>query len=173
MHESQHDAVFRTRWIKETVYNICCFAAVQEPTTNRWVHTEHHTHTSIRGSDHEFQTGCPANPLHILLEVFRIPVVNDAFVKILRNAAGRPTENLCSTVRDTREFAKMRRVSIVLLLLYAAIAVWAIAAHSWLPLLFTIGARFIGGPLVWVVFFSEHPGLEEDVFGHRRNSRTV
>ncbi|QIE48190.1 fatty acid desaturase (plasmid) [Pseudohalocynthiibacter aestuariivivens] len=173
MHESQHGATFRTRWINEVVYYICCFAAVQEPTTNRWVHTEHHTHTSIRGADHEFQTGRPPQLWHILTEVFRIPVVIDGWIKMIRHAVGRPTDTLRSTVRDDNQFGKMRVVSILYLLAYLGIFIWAILAQSWLPILFTFGARIIGGPLVWVVFFTEHPGLEEDVYDHRRNSRTV
>lgn len=173
MHESQHGTVFRTRWINEAVYYVACFTSVQEPITNRWVHTEHHTYTSIRGSDHEFQTGRPPSGLNIALEVFRIPVVYDAFLKIVHNAFGTPSQELREAVRDPREFAKMRRNSIVFLALYAAIFIWAIVAQSWLPILFTFGARFVGGPLVWVVFFTEHPGLEEEVHDHRRNSRTV
>ena len=93
MHETQHGTVFRTRWINEVVYYICCFTSVQEPSTNRWVHTEHHTHTSIRGADHEFQTGRPPQLWNIVLEVFRIPVVYDALVKMIRNASGTQEKN--------------------------------------------------------------------------------
>ena len=173
MHETQHGTVFRTRWINEVVYYICCFTSVQEPSTNRWVHTEHHTHTSIRGADHEFQTGRPPQLWNIVLEVFRIPVVYDALVKMIRNAAGNPTEELRAAVGDDTQFGKMRFVSIMYLSAYVALFAWVLIAQSWLPLLFTFGARFIGGPLVWTVFFTEHPGLEENVHDHRRNSRTV
>ena len=146
---------------------------MQEPSTNRWVHTGHHTHTSIRGADHEFQTGRPPQLWHMVLEVFRIPVVYDALVKMIRNAVGNPTEELRAAVGDDTQFGKMRFVSIMYLSAYVALFAWALIAQSWLPLLFSFGARFIGGPLVWAVFFTEHPGLEENVLDHRRNSRTV
>ena len=173
MHETQHGTVFRTHWINEVVYYICCFTSVQEPSTNRRVHTERHTHTSIRGADHEFQTGRPPQLWNIVLEEFRIPVVYDALVKMIRNAAGNPTEELRAAVGDDTQFGKMRFVSIMYLSAYVALFAWALTAQSWLPLLFTFGASFIGGPLVWTVFFTEHPGLEVNVLDHRRNSRTV
>ena len=61
----------------------------------------------------------------------------------------------------------------LLLALYVALIAWCLITQSWLPILSLFLPRFFGARLLESVVTMQHPGLAEDVWDHRLNTRTV
>ena len=53
------------------------------------------------------------------------------------------------------------------------VAAWCMATGSILPAMFVVLPRFYGGALSQVFNVMQHAGLDEDVYDHRLNTRTV
>ncbi|MEI6101308.1 MAG: fatty acid desaturase, partial [Eubacteriales bacterium] len=49
----------------------------------------------------------------------------------------------------------------------------SIVLQSWVPVLLFGLPRFYGGFLMYAVILTQHSGLDQDVFDHRLNSRTI
>ena len=56
---------------------------------------------------------------------------------------------------------------------YVLIAAGAVALQSWLPLVLTMGARFVGAWGQTVVGITQHAGMPENTTDHRANTRTM
>ena len=71
------------------------------------------------------------------------------------------------------EFPKVVRNARWLLAGYAAVVAGAVAAESWLPVMFVFFPRVFGAWLVILYTITEHAGLADNVRDHRLNTRTV
>jgi fatty acid desaturase len=92
--------------------------------------------------------------------------------KILRNATG-------SVVPEDQHFipesekAKVVRSSRAYVAIFAAVIGSCVAFGSLLPAMLIVLPRFYGGPLAQIFNITQHAGLDEDVYDHRLNTRTI
>ncbi|MCB8877708.1 fatty acid desaturase [Acidisoma silvae] len=171
-HELSHGTGFRTRWINEMFYHLCAFITLREGFYYRWSHSRHHTHTLLVGKDPEIAAPRPPNVWAQFLDFF---FLHDGYVQVgrlLQNATGNLTEDGKYFVPDGQRRAVIW-ASRAYLAIILAVAVICVAAHSILPAMFVILPRFYGGVLCQVFNLTQHAGLDEDVFDHRLNTRTV
>lgn len=170
MHETHHHTPFKTLWLNETVHWIASFLNGVEPIFNRWGHTQHHTYTYFYGQDPEVETRRPAQLWYLAGKCVGIGLVNP--VPIIKHALGIITAPAKVFVPQT-EWRKMIWSSRFWLLGYALIIASCFVFGTILPLVYTLFARFYGALLAKSVDYTQHIGLESDVFDHRRCTRDV
>ncbi|WP_432447801.1 fatty acid desaturase [Aliiroseovarius marinus] len=171
-HELSHGTVFRTKWLNDSLYQLCSFMTLREAYLWRYSHTRHHTHTIVVGSDPEIQVARPADLVRIALDFFFIP----SGIGEIRRITSHAFRGLSAQeAQFVPERAKMRliRNSRIYVLLWVLIVLWCVIGQSLLPLLFVIGPRFYGGWLHQLLGLTQHAGLAENVTDHRENCRTV
>jgi len=171
-HECGHGTAFKTRWMNDAVYHIASFMNMKSPIWYRWSHARHHTDTIIVGRDLEILAMRPPKIIAMLLDFFGLVYGFNAFLLMLRHAAGRVSEEEKTFIPES-EHAKMIWVARIWVLIHASTIALAIYLGSWLPLML-IGLPFFYG--VWhavMVGLLQHGGLAENVTDHRLNSRTV
>ena len=173
VHECSHGTPFKSRWINETVYAIACVMMFRETVVYRWSHVRHHTQTFHLAVDPEVQLPRPLNVFRFLGE-FVGGWVRAYFSlgSIVQHAFGVVSKGARDFVPES-EHKKMIRNARITLAFYVAIAVWAIAVESWLPLLFFFLPRLFGDPVFEVCAMTQHAGLGNDVKDHRLTTRTV
>lgn len=88
-HECGHRTAFKTLWLNEFVYQISSFMMMRNPITWRSSHVRHHTDTIIVGRDPEIVAMRPPDLRRIILNLFGIIDVFEAFKRILLHASGR------------------------------------------------------------------------------------
>jgi fatty acid desaturase len=171
-HETGHGTAFRTPWLNDVLYQVASFMNMKEPTYWRWSHARHHTDTIIVGRDREIATMRPPDVLRLVVNVIGLRDAYDTAVSVCRHATGRVTEEEASFIPESER----RRVyweARAWLAVYAAVVVIAIAAHSFLPLMY-VGLPTLYGRWLSLLFgLSQHAGLAENVLDHRLNARTI
>ncbi|HET7412436.1 MAG TPA: fatty acid desaturase family protein [Pararhizobium sp.] len=171
-HELSHGTPFKTRWINDALFHICAFMTLREGFYYRWSHSRHHTHTLIVGRDPEIAAPRPPDLIGIASDLFFIKDGLTLFGRIFRNASGDLTEDGKHFVPDS-EHGKVVWASRLYILAFAGVIGGCVAAGSILPALFVVLPRFYGGPLSQLFNLTQHAGLNEDVYDHRLNTRTV
>lgn len=171
-HELSHGTPFKTRWLNEALYHLCAFMTLHEGFYWRWSHSRHHTHTIIVGRDPEIAFPRPPSIIGAALDLFFIKSGTKEIVHIVRHATGRIVPNGRHFVPDS-EIRKVVWSSRVYVGIFGLTAAGCWAAGSILPALYVVLPRFYGGPLSHLFNMTQHAGLEEDVYDHRRNSRTI
>jgi fatty acid desaturase len=174
-HELGHGTAFKTRWLNEACYWVICFMSWREQVYSRWLHARHHTYTHLTAApykDPELAFKRPLSYLKLVTDFVRVSHGIQFLGAIFLHSFGIITEGAREVVPET-EYKKMCDNSRVLLACYVAIFVWAILAHSWLPVLFLFLARAYGTWLHELCALTQHTGLKENVLDHRVSSRTV
>ena len=171
-HELSHGTPFKTRWLNEAFYQLCAFMTLREAAYYRWSHSRHHTDTIIVGRDPEIGFQRPPDLSTLLLDVF---FLKDGFTQlrsIAQNATGMLTEKGDQFIPEgqRRRVVWSSRAYIAIIL---GVAGWCAAAGSIMPAMFIVLPRFYGGLLPQVFNVMQHAGLDEDVYDHRLNTRTV
>jgi hypothetical protein len=92
--------------------------------------------------------------------------------RIARNATGDITEDGKHFVPEDQR-AKVIRAARIYLAIIAAVILACVAAGSILSAMFVVLPRFYGGCLSQLFNLTQHAGLDEDVYDHRLNTRTV
>ena len=170
-HELAHGTPFRTRWMNEVFFHLSSFITLSEGHYYRWRHSRHHTHTIIVGRDPEIQSVRPPEIVSLLINLFNLKTVVTTIREFIARAGGDlgPGEHFVPEgERQTVIRAAQVYLALVVLILLASVAL-----ASPLPLLLTIGPRVVGAPLYAILHFTQHAGLDEDVYDHRLNSRTI
>jgi fatty acid desaturase/nitrite reductase/ring-hydroxylating ferredoxin subunit len=170
MHETHHRTVFRTLWLNETVHWIAAFAHGAEPIYDRWGHTQHHTYTYHIGKDPEVVTPRPARIPRMLGMLVGIGIVRP--LPIIEHAFGIIPEKDKALVPEP-DWKPMIWSSRFWLLGYGLIIGSCFAFGTILPLAYTLLARFYGAFYATALNFTQHIGLEEDVYDHRLCTRDV
>ncbi len=171
-HELSHGTPFKTRWLNDALYQLCAFMTLREATYWRWSHSRHHTHTIIVGRDPEIAVPRPPDIIGTVLDLFFVKTGITMIGLIIRNATG-------SLNADGRHFipasekSKVVRSSRIYVAIMLATIIACIATRSLLPAMFIVLPRFYGGPLSQIFNITQHAGLDEDVYDHRLNTRTV
>jgi len=171
-HELSHGTPFKTRWINDAFFHVCAFLTLREGFYYRWSHTRHHTHTSIVGKDPEIAAPRPPDVLCHVLDLFFLKDGFTQFRRLFRNASGDLAEAGKHFVPDS-ERGKVVAASRVYLAVCAGVMVACYASASALPAMFIVLPRFYGGPLSQLFNLTQHAGMNEDVYDHRLNTRTV
>jgi fatty acid desaturase len=174
-HELGHGTVFKTRWLNEAVYWVICFMSWREQVYSRWLHAKHHTFTHLTAApykDPELAFKRPLSILKLVTDFMRVSHGIQFLGAIFLHSFGIVTKGAKEVVPEA-EYKKMCAHSRVLLACYVAIFVWAILAHSGLPIIFLFLARAYGTWLHELCALTQHTGLKENVLDHRVSSRTV
>jgi len=171
-HECQHGTAFKTRWLNELFYEISSFMTIREGSLWRWSHSRHHTHTIIVDYDPEIQVTRPADLIKIAADFIYLYSGTIEIKRIALHALGFFTEFEKDYIP---EIARMRTIvsSRIYLLLIGAVIALAIAMQSFLPILFVWTPRFYGGWLHQLCGLTQHAGLAENEYDHRKSTRTV
>lgn len=171
-HELSHGTGFRTRWLNETLYHLCAFMTLREGFYYRWSHSRHHTHTLLVGRDPEIAAPRPPNVFAQFLDFF---FIHDGYVqagRLLKNATGDLTEDgknfVPQSERDSVIWSSRVYIAIILAVIGSCVAIGSV-----LPAMFVVLPRFYGGFFCQIFNLTQHAGLDEDVFDHRLNTRTV
>ena len=169
-HELSHGTVFRTRWLNEFFFHVCAFMTLREGFYYRWSHTRHHTHTIIVGKDPEISAPRPPAVFRIASDFFFLSDGTNQ-IRLFRNASG----DLADAGKHFVPGSEVPKV--VLASIYLAVFAALIAAclywQTILPAMFIVLPRFYGGGLSHLFNMSQHAGLDEDVYDHRLNTRTI
>ena len=171
-HECCHSTPFRSRWLNEAVYWATCFLSVREPVFNRWSHAIHHTDTKSVATDPEIQVPRPANLPRLAVEFLSLWHIGFHVSGMVKAAFGVRSKAARQLVPED-EFPKVVRNARWFLTGYVAVLAAAIAAESWLPIMFVFFPRVFGAWLVIAYTITEHAGLADGVRDHRLNTRTV
>jgi fatty acid desaturase len=171
-HELSHGTPFRTRWLSEALYHLCAFMTLHEGYYWRWSHSRHHTHTIIVGRDPEIAVPRPPDILGTVLDLFHLKHGTKQIWTILRNASGSLNETGRHFIPDN-EKSKVVWSSRAYVAIFVGTIGWCLALGSILPAMFIVLPRFYGGPLSQLFNLTQHAGLDEDVYDHRLNTRTV
>lgn len=171
-HECQHGTAFKTRWLNELFYEISSFMTIREASLWRWSHSRHHTHTVIVDYDPEIQVTRPADLVKIAADFVYLYSGTIEIKRIILHAFG----SFSALESDyIPQVARKRTIvsSRIYLLLVAAVVALAIATRSFLPILFVWTPRFYGGWLHQLCGLTQHAGLAENEYDHRKSTRTV
>jgi fatty acid desaturase len=171
-HELSHGTPFKTRWLNDALFHLCAFMTLREGCYYRWSHSRHHTHTLLVGRDPEIAAPRPPNLVGIVSDLFFITDGARQFYRIFRNASGRITEPGQHFVPEA-ERGKVVWSSRVYVVIFAGIIGACAATGSIVPAMFLVLPRFYGGPLSQLFNLTQHAGLDEDVYDHRLNTRTI
>ena len=171
-HELSHGTPFKTRRLNEFFYQLCAFMTLREAYYYRWSHSRHHTDTIIVGRDPEIGFQRPPDLSVLLLDIFFIKDGFKQLRSIVQNATGTLTENGDQFIPEGQRRSVVRS-SRVYLAIILGVAAWCVAVGSILPAMFIVLPRFYGGFLSQVFNVMQHAGLDEDVYDHRLNTRTV
>lgn len=170
LHETHHRTPFRSDKLNSIFNWIAGFMIGEEPVFNRWQHLQHHFHTYSYPDDPEAE---PERPVHLLKFMAKYFGFGPTGVKrVIKHACGRITEEADDYVPRShwRQLVWSARGFIAAHILLIAVC---LVAHSWLPLLFTVGARYYGAPIPRALDVLQHLGLETNVDDHRLNTRDV
>ncbi|MBI1776687.1 MAG: fatty acid desaturase [Proteobacteria bacterium] len=171
-HETHHRTAFRSPAINAAVHWLAGFMGVNEPLSDRWLHTKHHSHTYRTGIDPEIQTPRPPNLVLIALDLFRLRSLPAKLSRIVSLASGRFEPVLAAEVPEAERPAIVWSAR-AMLAGYAAIILASAALQSWMPLVYTFGARMSGAWLHMLAAYTQHAGLPENVDDFRVNTRTI
>ena len=171
-HELSHGTPFRTRWLNEVLYHLCAFMTLREAYYYRWSHSRHHTHTIIVGRDPEIAAPRPPDVLGMVLDLFFLKDGARMIGKILRNATGSLVDQDRHFIPES-EKAKVVRSSRAYVAIFVGTIGACVALGSLLPAMLIVLPRFYAGPLAQIFNITQHAGLDEDVYDHRLNTRTV
>ena len=171
-HECCHSTPFRSRWLNEAVYWATCFLSVREPVFNRYSHAIHHTDTKSVGTDPEIQVPRPTSLPRLAVEFLSLWHIGFHVSGMVSAAFGRMSKVAGQPVPQD-EFPKVVRNARWFLAGYVAVLAVAVAAESWLPILFVLFPRVFGAWIVILYTITEHAGLADNVRDHRLNTRSV
>ncbi len=171
-HESGHKTMFHTRSLNHAMFQLSCFMMCRESIVRRWDHTRHHTDTVIVGRDREFIEEAPPRIPHVFLLFTGLPMVLSQFRAMARHVFGRIAQDERLLIPET-EFPKLIRQSRIIGAIHLGIIALAVVTRSIVPLVLTSFATCYGAWALYLMGFTQHVGLAEDVTDFRLNTRTV
>jgi fatty acid desaturase len=171
-HECSHGTPFKTQWINEFVFFIATAMEFRDVVVSRWSHSAHHSYTMINSFDPEILLKRPPSFWVVSLNFFNIVSGPKQIKKTILHALGKLSESAKKHVPKS-EYKRMFWMARLVVFLYSIIIGLAILTNSLLPIWLFILPRFYGGLIQWAMILLQHSGLNEDVWDHRQNSRTL
>jgi fatty acid desaturase len=123
-------------------------------------------------ADVELAVTRPPNYLKLATDFLRVSHGIHHLGNIVLHSFGIVSKNAKAVVPPI-EYRAMCRNSRVILALYIGAIAWAIAAHSWLPVVFLLLPRAYGAWLHELLAITQHTGLRENELDHRFSTRTL
>ena len=171
VHECSHATPFRSRWLNEGVYWLVCLIYMVPPNMFRHSHLAHHRYTQIRGSDPDMVLPRNSTVWDYAYYISAIPFWKRGFHWMFTLPLGNIAEQHSHFIPDS-VIPKIKREGQIILCIYAAIALIAIAFQSWLPLWLWILPRFLGEPFMRWLRIAEHAECVESA-DLTENTRTT
>lgn len=170
-HECIHFTPFRSHWLNEAVYWLTCFMTIREPVLNRWSHAVHHTFTKVTDTDPEMQMPRLASLPKLAGEFVSLGHLRGNLGVIVTASLGIAPKNKRFVPKEA--YPTVIRNARVLAFGYLVLVAGAVAAGSWLPLMFVFFPRVFGVWFLMLYGITEHSALPDNVRDHRLNTRTV
>lgn len=170
MHETIHGTPFRNKRLNNTIHWIASFFNGAEAVYNRYGHMHHHNFTYFVEDDPEVEMQRPCTIWKFLLKLFGFGLFNP--IPIARHALGIINDKTKGMV-PKQEWKRMVWSSRAWLLGYGLIIASCFVFNTWLPVVYTIFARFYGAPMGRSLDLLQHIGLEINVRDHRLCTRNV
>lgn len=169
MHETIHRTPFKSRKLNDFVHWVSSFLNGAEAVTNRYGHLRHHKVTYYEKYDPEVFIFRPFSLWKYFKKCF-IDIPNPGY--ILSHAAGRITDQDRDLI-PPKELNWLVWSSRLWVVGYGLIIASCFVFHTYMPLLFTIGARIFGAPLARLLDHSQHSCLEINEPDHRLCCRNI
>ncbi|MDC7234471.1 MAG: fatty acid desaturase [Spirochaetales bacterium] len=171
-HESSHGTVFRTPWLNDLLHFWSTAMQQRDIVFTHWSHVRHHSYTVINGVDLEITVPRPPKFFPQIINFFNIQQGIHYIRILILHSLGIVSKEakICVPEEEYKKMFFWARLSMITQIIPIALSLYL---GSWLPVLFYGLPRFYGAPLQWMFILQQHAGLEEDVWDHRRNSRTV
>jgi fatty acid desaturase len=174
-HELRHRTPFKSEWLNESVHWLICFMTWREQIYSRWSHAQHHTYTHLTATipaDVEIAVRRPPSYLKLATDFLRVSHGIHHLGNIVLHSLGIVSKSAKAVVPPS-EYRAMCRNSRIILVMYVAVAAWAVAAHSGLPVVFLLLPRSYGAWLHELLAITQHTGLRENELDHRFSTRTI
>lgn len=168
LHETIHRTAFKTLWINEWVARLNGFLILLPATWFRYFHFAHHRHTQDPENDPELASSKPETWSQYLWHVTGLPVWWQQGKTLLRNAAGRCSDEFipASAKKTVRKEAR------IMLAVYAGLLAISVATRTdWLLYVWVLPLAF-GQPFLRLYLLAEH-GRCAFVANMFENSRTT
>ncbi len=171
VHETCHKTPFRTRWMNEIVLWTFGWMVQMEPVSVRWGHLGHHSFTHHSVGDTELSEPNPVSWGMLFKIGSGLGGTYFYSKSLLRQAFGYIAEDLREIIPPGKVTKAINNAR-VMVALYALMVVWALVAATWLPIVLTLGARIIGGPVTGLFHLTQHTCLQMNVNDHRYSTRS-
>ena len=170
MHETFHGTPFKNKKLNGFWCWVSSFFNGVEMVHNRYGHMQHHNFTYYEEDDPEIEVQRPISIWKLIPKFFAFGLFNP--IPIVRHALGIIGEETKMIV-PKNEWNKMIWSSRLWLLGHACIIASCFVFHTWLPVVYTIFARFYGAPLGRSLDLLQHVGMDVNVRDHRLCTRNV
>ncbi|MEH0152639.1 fatty acid desaturase [Limibacter armeniacum] len=172
-HESSHGTVFKTPWMNTALCFIATAMQQRDIIFTNWSHVRHHSYTIINDIDPEITVTRPPTFWEHFLNFFSLGESKYYIPVLVKHAFGIVSEDARKFVPE-EEYNRMFWWARASLLLNLIPIIVAGLTQSWLPLLFVGPLPKMYGNIIQRSFvLAQHAGLDEDVWDHRKNSRTI
>ncbi len=171
-HESSHGTVFKTQWMNVALNFFSTAMQQRDIVFTTWSHARHHSYTVITEIDPEITVTRPPKFWPHFLDFFSLKECTYYFPVLIRHTLGIVSKPAKDFVPESeyRKMFRWARASFALNMVPVALAVYF---HSWIPLLYFIGPKFYANGIQRAFVLAQHAGLDENVWDHRANSRTI
>lgn len=171
-HESSHGTVFKTPWLNTALCFIATAMQQRDIVFTNWSHVRHHSYTIINDIDPEITVTRPPTFWEHFLNFFSLGELKYYVPVLIKHAFGIVSEDAKKFV-PKEEYQRMFWWARASLLLNLTPIFLAIYFQTWLPILFFGLPKVYGNIIQRAFILQQHAGLNEDVWDHRKNSRTV
>ena len=171
VHETCHKTPFRTRWLNELTLWVFGWMVQMEPVSVRWGHAGHHSFTHFDKGDTELSEPNPVTWWVLLKIGSGLGGAWFYWKALVAQAFGFVTDEMREVIPANKVPLAIRNARLMVII-YAAMIVWAFIAQSWLPIVLTFVPRFVGGPVTGLFHLTQHTCLQMNVKDHRYSSRS-
>jgi len=171
MHETAHGTAFKMLRLNEAVLWLCSLIYIFPPYWFRYHHAFHHTYTQVRSMDSAMVLPKPITLKEYLFYVSGLMVWKRNLAYLFGHALGRidPAER---SYAPEDQFPVLIRQARIMLLIYAAVGIVAVAYGSWAPVIYWLLPRVVGESYARWIRVAEHTGCVEGS-DPRLNTRTT
>lgn len=168
-HECIHNSAFRDSWINTIMAYYCGILLLIPPLFFRYEHTDHHTHTNIKGEDSEL-IDLPESYKEYFLYITSITYWKLQWRSFIRKVMGRLTEEETGFIPES-ERNKVILESRLMACFYLSVICGVIAFQWFAPIWYWWLPVMLGEPFMRAIRMTEHVGCPQ-VADFTINTRT-
>ena len=171
LHECTHETAFKSSFLNTAISIISSFLIFIPPVWFRFFHFAHHRHTHDPARDPELQTPKPSTLIGYVKHVSGLPLWFAAIRTLLRNAAGRTTDDYVPEKATTRIAFEARGMLAIYVLIATASILWESSFVIWT----WIVPALLGQPFLRLFLLAEHANCPhvENMFENTRTTFTT